>query len=45
VLAGLGPLAPLTVAYEEWMPTVPAAVRTLRPLGPPAAPDQAPCSG
>jgi len=33
VLAGLGPLAPLTVAYEEWMPTVPAAVGTLRPLG------------
>lgn len=27
------PLPPHTVAYEEWAPTVPAAVATLRPLG------------
>ena len=32
VLAGLRPLPPLTVAQEEWLPTVPAAVQTLRPL-------------
>jgi SAM-dependent methyltransferase len=32
-LADLAPLPPLTVATEEWLPTVPAAVRTLRPLG------------
>jgi SAM-dependent methyltransferase len=32
-LAELAPFASLTVAYEEWLPTVPAAVRTLRPLG------------
>ncbi len=33
VLAGLAPFPPLTVAYEEWRPTVPAAVATLQPLG------------
>jgi hypothetical protein len=33
VLAGLAPLPRLTVAYEEWWPTVPAAQATLRPLG------------
>ncbi len=33
VLAALAPLPPVTVAYEEWAPTIPAAVRTLRPLG------------
>jgi hypothetical protein len=33
VLAGLAPLPPLTVAYEQWPPTIPAAVDTLRPLG------------
>lgn len=33
VLAGLRPLPPLTVAQEEWLPTVPAAVQALRPLG------------
>jgi SAM-dependent methyltransferase len=31
VLAALPDLPPLTVATEEWMATVPAAVRTLRP--------------
>jgi hypothetical protein len=31
VLASLAPLPRLTVAYEEWWPTVPAAVATLRP--------------
>ena len=35
VLAGLRPLPALTVAQEEWLPTVPAAVQTLRPLGVP----------
>jgi len=33
VLASLAPLPRLTVAYEEWWPTVPAAMATLRPLG------------
>jgi hypothetical protein len=33
VLASLAPLPKLTVAYEEWWPTVPAAHATLRPLG------------
>jgi hypothetical protein len=33
VLAGLAPLPKLTVAYEGWWPTVPAAQATLRPLG------------
>lgn len=33
VLARLVPLPRLTVAYEEWWPTVPAAQATLRPLG------------
>lgn len=33
VLAGLQPLPALTVAQEEWLPTVPAAAATLRPLG------------
>ena len=33
VLAALAPLPVLTVAYEEWWPTVPAAKATLRPLG------------
>ena len=33
VLAGLSPLPPVTVAYEEWPPTIPAARDTLRPLG------------
>jgi hypothetical protein len=33
VLASLAPLPRLTVAYEEWWPTVPAAVATLRPYG------------
>ncbi|HYJ70226.1 MAG TPA: ubiquinone biosynthesis protein [Nocardioidaceae bacterium] len=32
-LLTLGPLPPLTIAYEEWLPTVPAAVATLRPHG------------
>jgi SAM-dependent methyltransferase len=32
-LASLAPLPNLTVAYEEWWPTVPAAQATLRPLG------------
>jgi SAM-dependent methyltransferase len=32
VLAGLAPLPPVTVAYEEWPPTIPAARDTLRPL-------------
>lgn len=34
-LLTLRPLPPRTVAYEEWAPTVPAAVRTLRPAGVP----------
>lgn len=29
----LEPLPPFTVAYEEWWPTVPAAIETLRPYG------------
>ena len=33
VLASLAPLPKLTVAYEEWWPTVPAAWSRLRPLG------------
>lgn len=33
VLASLAPLPGLTVAYEGWWPTVPAAQATLRPLG------------
>jgi SAM-dependent methyltransferase len=33
VLASLAPLPHLTVAYEGWWPTVPAAQATLRPLG------------
>jgi SAM-dependent methyltransferase len=33
VLASLAPLPELTVAYEGWWPTVPAAQATLRPLG------------
>jgi SAM-dependent methyltransferase len=33
VLASLAPLPNLTVAYEGWWPTVPAAQATLRPLG------------
>jgi hypothetical protein len=33
VLASLAPLPKLTVAYEGWCPTVPAAQATLRPLG------------
>jgi hypothetical protein len=33
VLASLAPLPKLTVAYEEWWPTVPAAQTTLGPLG------------
>jgi hypothetical protein len=33
VLAGLVPLPPLTVAYEEWPPTIPAAKAVLRPIG------------
>jgi SAM-dependent methyltransferase len=32
-LLSLAPLPRLTVAYEEWWPTVPAAVATLRPHG------------
>jgi SAM-dependent methyltransferase len=32
-LLTLAPLPPLTIAYEEWQPTVPAAVATLRPHG------------
>lgn len=32
-LLTLRPLPPHTVAYEEWSPTVPAALRTLRPAG------------
>lgn len=32
-LRDAGPLPPHTVAYEEWAPTVPAAITTLRPLG------------
>lgn len=34
-LLTLHPLPPHTVAYEEWAPTVPAALRTLRPAGVP----------
>ena len=33
VLASLAPLPRLTVAYEEWWPTVPAARSRLVPLG------------
>jgi SAM-dependent methyltransferase len=33
VLASLAPLPRLTVAYEEWWPTVPAAQARLKPLG------------
>jgi hypothetical protein len=33
VLASLAPLPSLTIAYEEWWPTVPAATATLTPLG------------
>ena len=33
VLASLAPLPTLTVAYEEWWPTVPAAWSRLKPLG------------
>lgn len=33
VLAGLAPLPAVTVAYEEWAPTLPAAAAALRPLG------------
>jgi SAM-dependent methyltransferase len=33
VLASLAPLPKLTVGYEGWWPTVPAAQATLRPLG------------
>ncbi|HET7326740.1 MAG TPA: hypothetical protein VFJ14_05570 [Nocardioidaceae bacterium] len=33
ILLGLAPLPPLTVAYEEWLSTVPAAAATLRPAG------------
>jgi hypothetical protein len=33
VLAGIAPLPALTVAYEEWWPTVPAARARLRPIG------------
>jgi SAM-dependent methyltransferase len=33
VLASLAPLPGLTVAYEEWWPTVPAAQARLKPLG------------
>ncbi len=32
-LLTLAPLPPLTIAYEEWQPTVPVAVETLRPYG------------
>jgi SAM-dependent methyltransferase len=32
-LLTLAPLPPMTIAYEEWLPTVPAAVATLRPYG------------
>jgi SAM-dependent methyltransferase len=32
-LLGLEPLPSFTIAYEEWWPTVPAAVETLRPYG------------
>lgn len=32
-LRDAAPLPPHTVAYEEWEPTLPAAVATLRPLG------------
>jgi hypothetical protein len=33
VLASMSPLPRLTVAYEEWWPTVGAAQATLKPLG------------
>ncbi len=33
VLASLAPLPPVTVAYEAWPPTIPAAVATLRTHG------------